>query len=238
MTLRRCAPYLASVAVVAGLLAAPAVGASPTDRRLAPQLSIAGHVAFLSKNGRVKLVTVKVTGQTSPPTRLGPVTKPPAHRIIQIQDFVASGDGNWLAWLEVIAKPNGEPTPAKAVLVLRDLKRHHVFRLRTNSFPIGFAGDQAVVSGARTSRVVLQPSPHLVRVPNAPYAAAAYPAGVVDVKSTSSPPGPDSTDQLRLTAFDGTHTVVHNYRAQPGRHSHPRPGVRQRRWQAPRGGAR
>jgi hypothetical protein len=215
VTLRRCAPYFASVAVVGGLLAAPAVGASATDRRHATRLPNAGHVAFVSKNDRVKLVTVNVTGQTSSSSRLGPVTKPPAHRTIQIQDLVASGDGNWLVWLEVIAKPNGDPTPVKPELVLRDLKGHHVFRLRTNSFPIGFAGDQAVVSGVKTSRVVLQPSPHLVPVPDTQYATAAYPAGVVDVKSTSSPPGPDSTDQLRLTTFDGTHTVVHNYQLSP-----------------------
>jgi hypothetical protein len=215
VTLRRRAPYLASIAVVAGLFAAPAVGASAPDRRLAPGVLTAGHVAFVSKSDRVELVTVKVTGHTSRPTRLGPVTKPPAHRTIQIQDFIASGDGNWLAWLEVIAKPNGEPTPGKAELILRDLTGHHVFLLRTNSFPIGFAGDQAVVSGAKTSRVVLQPSPHLVHVPGAQYATAAYPVGVVDVKSMSSPPGPDRTDQLRLTAFDGTHTVVHDYRLSP-----------------------
>jgi hypothetical protein len=198
------------------MLAAPIAGASPRQGKPPARLVTAGHLAYLTSHNRVKLVTVKTTGHTSPPTRLGPVTRPPAHRIVQVEALFGSGDGRWLTWLEVVAKRDGSPTRTKPVLIVRDLKRDRVYRLPTRSFPIGFASDTVVVYGTRASRVLLRPAPHLVAVPGREYATAAYPQGVVDVKSTSAPAGPDRTDRLRLTSFDGTHVVVHSYLLAPG----------------------
>jgi hypothetical protein len=211
MTRRRPSPYLACLTVLVGLMTVPTAGAASGGHHERAGFATVGHLAYVSTNNRVVRVKVKTAGQTSKPRRLGPVTQPPTHRIVQIESFVASGDGNWLAWLEVVAKANGTPTRQQPVLVVRDLEQHQLYRLQTTSVPVGFAGDTLVVDGTRASRLVLQPSPHLVPLPGQEYPTATYPEGIVDVKYTSAPAGPDHTDRLRLTRFDGTHTVLHNY---------------------------
>jgi len=211
MSPRRGAAYLSSAVVVAGLLTSPVALAAPHDGTPPTVKSVIGHLAYLTKHGLVKVSAVHGSGHTSKPTRIGPVTKVTGNRRVQISFFVASGDGDWIAWQEYVTKPNGDPAGPTPMVVLRDLKHKQLFQLKTGSYPVGFAGDQLVTAGNHASSVDLQPTPHLVPVPGKVYPTSAYPGGVVDVKPLSSPPGPKSTERLRLNSFTGTHTTLHNY---------------------------
>jgi hypothetical protein len=209
---RRLAPYLLTVGTLAALVAAPATVAASGRPDGSPAVTgRVGHVAFVSPAGKVKVVAVKVSGKTLHETKIGPLTKPPAGDRVSVYSFLASGDRNWLAWQEVVTKPSGAPVARKATIVVRELKPSHVWTIKTDDYPLGFAGDDLVTNGAHTSRVVLDPTPRLEKVPGTHYPEAVYPDGLVEVKPLSSPPGPKDTERLELTSFAGKTTVLHNY---------------------------
>jgi hypothetical protein len=169
-----------------------------------------GRVAYVTAHNQVEVAAVSFTGVTTHITRLGPVTKPPRHRSVTISRFVGSGDGHWLAWDETLTKPGGALT-SKTVLVVRELRPDHVYRLRTRSYPVGFAGDQLVTGGAHTNQFVPSPSPHLVRVVDDVPPIGVYPQGTVTVQSFGAPPGPGRTREVDLDDFGGSATTLDHY---------------------------
>jgi hypothetical protein len=214
MRARHAAPYLGCIVMLGALLTAPSAFATVRhDARPALAAGTVGHLAYVTKTNQVDIATVSGDGNTSSITKIGPVTKPSGpDESVQIVAFVASGDGDWVAWQEDLVKDAGKaPTYLKTVLVLRNLTDHSVYQLVSNQYPIGFAGDQLVTTGTHAERLVLKPSPHLVEIPDSQYAWAAYPNGVVDAVSLDAPAGPKHTERLRLTDFDGDHIVLHNY---------------------------
>jgi hypothetical protein len=206
---RRRPAYLAAVAglAVTGVLAPGAQVGHATVTG-----ATVGHVAYVTAGGRVMAASVRLSGNSTRFAALGPVTTARHHHKVSVLGFSASGDGNWLGWLEVVTKRNGEPTNAKPTLVVRELKPDQVWVLRTTAYPVGFAGDQLVVyDGNGASVVVLQPTPHLEPVPNTRYPEAAYPQGVVQVVPLADPPGPRHTERLELVTLAGDTTVLHDY---------------------------
>jgi hypothetical protein len=209
---RRFSPYLAGSLLVAGLLA----GASPhaLSAPAVPTVSrhgVVGHLAYVAKSSKIYTVAVK-NGKTVARSRIGPVSKPPAHRKLAIYGFTASADGKYVAWQEAVVKRNGEPTGATPTLVLRGLRPRHVWSLKSEGFPLGFGGDdQLVVYRSHASVVKLTPSPHLETVPGSQFPSAVYPNGVVEIHQRQSPPGPKITEQVRLSSFTGKRTTIHTY---------------------------
>jgi hypothetical protein len=167
-------------------------------------------------------VVVHYNGVTGHPIPLGPVSTPTSHRRITITDFTVSPDGNWLAWDEVVTKPTGELT-SQVMLVIRELRPANVYQLSTQSRPVGFVNDQLVVSdGTQTSVVVLSPSPSLEPVGGSESPRTTYPQGIVTVQRSDSPPDAGYTDELGLTTFDDSTTVLHDYEVAGGDTRPPR----------------
>jgi hypothetical protein len=212
----RAGAAYAVVAVLAGALAAPVATASVSGSA-SPDIAATriGHVAYVTAGNQVDVAGVNFSGNTSRPTRIGPVTKPPRNRTITITGFVGSGDGHWVAWDEVVTNPDGSPT-TDSVLILRELKSDRIYRVRTADLPVGFADDQLVTYGDHTSVVVLDPSPHLEPVAGDGPPLAAYPQGTVTAEPSAAPAGPRHTVELALTTFDGSTTVLHDYVVNPG----------------------
>lgn len=202
--------YLVGAVATTGLLSLPGAGASVPRSATPAASTTVGHVAYVTKDNRVNVVTVHFTGATTQLKAIGPVTKPPRNRTIAISGFVASGDGHWVAWVEHVRRASGSPT-STAVLVVRELKPDRLYRLKTHNTPVGFAGDQLVTYGTHASVVDLKPSPHLVKIAGDTPPIAAYPQGTVTVQRFGSPPGPRRTRELGLTTFDGTTTGLHDY---------------------------
>jgi hypothetical protein len=211
MQIRRLATCSVATVALGSLLVAPTALAGP--RHPSPIVGTVGQIAFVTKSQTVKLATVHTDGSTSDIQTVGPVTPLTGKQTIQIVDFMASGDGQWLAWEENVFKPAhpGLDT-VKSVLVLRDEGTAKTIHLTTGQAPVGFANDQLVTSDAGvTKRLDLTPSPHLVTVPDHQFPLAAYSHGVIDTHSLRAPSGPSMTEQLRLTTFAGVHATLHNY---------------------------
>lgn len=174
-----------------------------------------GNLAYITSAGEVDMVDVMSDGTTSTPTRLGPVTTVQAPKTVEATAMAVSPDGQWLAWSEQIFKPDPKYGPLQVAgkLAVRNMTSGDTVTVNTEDWPLGFAGDTLVVAGSYASRLVMTPSPHLVRIRDGnAYAVATYPHGIVDVRSTV--PRSSSTierDQLRLTTFGGHHTSLHTY---------------------------
>jgi hypothetical protein len=176
----------------------------------------AGHLAFVTAAGALKVVAIKSNGRTSDPKKIAPVTKVGEPKVARVHDLVVSADKKWLAWSEGIFKPSkkyGE-LQTSARIVVRNMHSGKTTVLRSNQSPLGFAGSTLVTVGAYNKRLVKKPTPHLVRIPGDSYAVATWAKGIVDVKSSV----PDNNkhvveiDRLRLTTFDGHHTLLHTYK--------------------------
>jgi hypothetical protein len=207
-----------AVTALAASTAAPAVGAaalSGQPQRPAQTESASpsiGHVVFITKSGKVKDAAVGAAGTTEHVRKIGPVSASGGKREVQVDDLVASGDGKWAAWQETVVKESaGQPEFVRAVVALDHLGHGAPRTVSTGEVPSGFAKDELVLSGANTDVFKTQPSPHLSQVSDPDYALTAYPRGVVDTESLTSPSGPKHTVRLRLTSFAGSHTTLHNY---------------------------
>ena len=219
MRTARLVTYLCAAIALGGMLSAPVAAASPSPG-LPPELgagsTVIGHLAFIANNQQVMEVEVEANGDTLGPHTVGPVT-PIGSGTTQVFDLMASGDGKWLAWEEQTVTK--KPFRVRTVLVLRRQSTGHTIHLSTGQAPLGFAGDRLVTSsGTSTRRLVLTPSPRLVKVPVArtAFPLAAYRHGVVEDNSLLAPPGPKlRTDQLALSSFGGKHRVLHNYVLSP-----------------------
>ena len=200
--------------VMVAALAASAVPLSlaPTTAEASPVP--AGHLAFITADGVLKIVAVKSNGNTTDPVRLAPVTKVATPKTVEVRGLVVSADKNWLAWSEGIFKPSkkyGE-LQTGARIVVRNMYSGKTITMHSNQSPLGFAGSTLVTVGAYNKRLVKKPTPHLVRIPGDAYAVATYAHGIVDVKSTvSENDNYVERDRLRLTTFDGHHTLLHTY---------------------------
>jgi hypothetical protein len=195
---------------------APA-GGVPTGA-LSPDLKgpVIGYLAYVTPGSKVKVVSVARSGNTTHAVHIGPIAKVSGKKFVDVSDLVASGDGDWVAWQELVEKPShGETELVSSALVLRNLTDGSVVDVDTSQTPVGFSGDQLVTEGGHAHLLDLYPSPHFEAINDSQYALAAYPDGVVDTITKAAPPGPDDTVKLRLTAFDGTHTVLHRYVLDP-----------------------
>lgn len=174
----------------------------------------AGHLAFVTAAGALKIVAIKSNGETTVPVKIAPVTKVDEPDVARVRDLVVSANQNWLAWSEGIFKPSkryGE-LQVSARIVVRNMYSGKTTVLHSNQTPLGFAGKTLVTLGAYNKRLVMKPTPHLVRIPGDSYAVATWANGIVEVKSTS--PNDDrhvEIDRLRLSTFDGHHTLLHTY---------------------------
>ena len=205
-SIRPVVPVLALAALVLpGSLAPTQAQATPVP---------AGHLAFVNPAGKLEIVAVMSNGKTTDPVKLGPVTKVASPRTVKVANLVVSGDRNWLAWQEQIYKPDPQfgTIQAGGRIAVRNMYTGKTIIVRSNQIPLGFAGKTLVTVGAYNKRLVMKPTPHLVRIPGDGYAVATYPKGIVDVKFVDE--NPDTAvdhEQLRLTTFGGTHTVLHTY---------------------------
>jgi hypothetical protein len=211
MKIRRVATYSIAAIALGGLLTVPSVvAASPQGITASPRIPSAGHIAYFTKGQKVDIAAVQADGTTFDVQRVGPVSKVTSKQKVIVFDLVASGDGKWLAWGEQATSHH--PLKVKTVLVLRQESSGHITHLVTPEEPVGFAGDQLVTSNADTTkRLVLKPTPHLVKVHSAQFAEGAYPKGAVDTTTLLKPAGPKQTWRLRLTSFGGKETILHNY---------------------------
>ncbi|HVS67095.1 MAG TPA: hypothetical protein VHE56_00990 [Mycobacteriales bacterium] len=206
MTWIRCA-VVAALVPVAGVVPAVPVAATP----VAP----IGQLAYITTAGVLDVLNVNPDGSTSFPQRLGPITTVQSPKTVKVSSMVASADGSRLAWSEVISKP--DPTYGSletgAVLVVRNMFTRHDVSLRSEYVPLGFAGHRLVVLGAHTKRLVMSPSPHLVKVhDHNAYPNTTYSGGIVDtVLSLGGHNDTVETDRLRLTTFGGHHKLLHTY---------------------------
>jgi hypothetical protein len=225
MRISRLAICSVAAVAVGGLLTGPAaVAASRQPARPDPMVvGIAGNIAYLTSQQTVKIATVHTNGTTAGVQTVGPITALTGKQTMQIFDLTASGDGQWLAWQENVFKPvAGGVEPVKTVLVLREQSNGAIVHLDTDQAPLGFAKDQLVTSNADTTeRLDLEPTPHLVKVVDHQFPMAAYSKGVIDTHAVRSPPGPSTTEQLRLTTFAGAHTILHNYVLAPTNYRGP-----------------
>jgi hypothetical protein len=224
MRIRRLATYSAAVVALGGALAVPAAGAAPrhTSQPDLPSPSI-GRIAYVTAGQAVKEATVQADGSTSAVTTIGPITKLKPKQSLQIFDFMASGDGQWIAWQEAVLKHiSGGFLEVRTVLVLRQTSGA-VYHLNTAQAPIGFAAhDQLVTSNADTTRRLdLQPTVHLIAVKDANFPLAAYSHGVIDTVSSLAPHGPSQTEKLDLKSFAGPRTVLHGYVLAPTNYRTP-----------------
>ncbi|MBV9484421.1 MAG: hypothetical protein JO246_00025 [Frankiaceae bacterium] len=204
----------AAVVVLAAVVSPAAIATTQAGQSATASARV-GRVAFV--DGRhVATAVVKVTGNTTHETTIGPITHAPAKRRIAIQAFVGSDDGHWVAWLETITKRDGSSTAARPTLVVRTFAPDQVYEVKTTALPLGFASDKLVVyNHGHASYVDLKTSATFHKIPGTVFPQAAYPGGVVNLKALTSPPGPKNTEQLRLTAFDGSAQIVHNYVLKP-----------------------
>lgn len=212
MNLRRVAFYVVPVVLLGGLLSAgsASAGIRPAARSASPPPI--GRLAYVTKAQQVRIATIAASGAVTGTLTVGPVTKPTGKEQVQVSDLMASGDGAWLAWEENVVKPTKHGSLfIRSVLALRG-EDGIVDHLKTEQSPIGFAGDVLITTdSATTDRASVQPTFHLVKFANDPFALTAGPQGVFDNQAVESPPGPNRTDRLRLTTFGHAHTVLHSY---------------------------
>lgn len=213
MTSIRRTAGLASFAGMIGLLPLASAQAVPTAA--APQL--VGHLAYVTSTGELDVTDVYSDGTAGAPQRLGPVTTAQSPKTVEAANIVVSDDGSRLAWSEVISKP--DPTYGSVQtggrLIVRNLSSGRTISVRTESVPLGFSGHRLIVTGAYPKRLVMTPTPHLVKVHDGnAFIIATYPKGIVDVVISTSGSGEHQveTDRLRLTTFGGNHTLLHIYR--------------------------
>ncbi|MGN6473139.1 MAG: hypothetical protein ACTHK4_05760 [Mycobacteriales bacterium] len=206
----------AALPALAALLCTVPV-ATAQARTAAATPNLVGHLAYVTASGELDVADIYSDGTTGTPQRLGPVTKVASPKTAKAADIVVSSDGSRLAWSEIISKP--DPTYGSvqtgARLVVRNLPTGQTITLRTENQPLGFSGHHLIVSGADTKRLVMTPSPHLVKVRDGnAFVVATYPKGLVDVVISTSGSGQHQieTDRLRLTTFGGHHTLLHTYR--------------------------
>lgn len=197
--------------MLAALTPLVAAAAEPT----VATVPAAGHLAFVTATGALDIIAVLADGTTTDPVQIAPVTQVAAPKTVKVVGITVSADKNWLAWAEETFRPTkryGELETA-SVIALRNMYTGKTITVHSAAYPIGFAGSQLVVEGARTARLVLKPTPHLVRIPEGnAYPVAAYADGVVDVLShDAGTSGLVSREELRLTTFSGHHTTLHHY---------------------------
>ena len=147
----------------------------------------AGHLAFVTAAGTLKVVAIMSNGATTDPVKLAPVTKVDEPKVARVHGLVVSADKRWLAWSEEIFKPSNKygELQTSARIVVRNMFSGQTTVLRSNQSPLGFAGSTLVTVGAYNKRLVKKPTPHLVRIPGDGYAIATYDKGIVDVKGES-----------------------------------------------------
>jgi hypothetical protein len=214
MNPRRVAPYLVPALLLGGLLSAPSAVAGPRPGAIPPPAApFIGRLAYVTKAQQVKIAAIAADGTTSDVQVVGPITKPSSKQEVQISDLAASGDGDYLAWAENVVKPTKHGLEfIRSVLVERH-ESGSIVHLNTEQAPVGFSSNDALVTTdtATTDWLDVQPSAHLVKIDDNPFALAGAPQGVVDSVPLKAPAGPRFTIRLRLTTFSGAHTVLHNY---------------------------
>jgi hypothetical protein len=196
---------VASLSVVAVPVAAPA-GADAGQAYAAHAVRAAsiGRLAYQTNRGAIDTVEVHADGLTSDRVKVGPVQASTTAHPVSIVDFVASGNGRFLAWQET---KTTTASHFSTTLVLLNEVSGVVHTVRSGKFPVGFAGDSLLTFNNRhVFRVVLAPSPHFVRVAGG-FPVTTYRHGVVDVSTNDA----DTAEKLRLTSMSGHHTMLHRY---------------------------
>jgi hypothetical protein len=211
-TRRRAITTLTAIAL-AGLVTAPAaVAASHRPAVAAGGSAEVGAIAYITNTGTVRLKQLGLTGPIGSAARIGPVTTKAKGETRQVFDLVVSGDGQWVAWDEVLVSRS----TFKSVLVAHAVVSGKTYRLRTAYLPVGFAKDELIVTNESQNRSLhLSPAPHLVKFTDSQPALAAFPDGVVDGTYTDVPHSRNHIDQVRLVTFGGTRVVLHSYTLSP-----------------------
>jgi hypothetical protein len=190
----------ASLSVLAAPASLPAVaGASHAPARP----PVIGHLAYLTNGGAIDMVDVRKNRALTGKQRIGPLQHSTTAHPVTISNFVASGDGNWVAWQEARTTTKSR---FSTTLVLRNQTSGQVHSVVTHQAPVGFAGDRLLTNDRHVNRLVLTPAPHFVRVAGN-FPITTYAHGVVDAHFNSN----DTAARLRLTSIGGKHTVLHRY---------------------------
>jgi hypothetical protein len=196
------------------MLAAPTAGAVPRPPGRAGGRAVVGHIAYLTAAGQVLAATVHRNGTTTGTGAIGPALNASKGHTIRVSDLLASSDGKWLGWSETDSTNGGGSL--RIVAVLHNVRSGTDETIETGQYPIGFAGDTLITTGASHSKkLVLTPTPHLVDLPGHQAGLSAYPHGVVDAPSIFTATSDRHTDSLRLSSFGGQHKALHRYRLGP-----------------------
>lgn len=190
-------------------------GASRADARASavPTTPVAGVLLYISADGVVDVTTVNASGATSPPEPVGPLTAPTGTQKVTVNDLVASGDGRWAAWSELITSDT--PTADDGgLLVARDNDNGLTYRMRSTAEPVGFVGHRLIASnGVNAFKLLLTPSPHLVSLHEKQRVLSTYKRGLVDDVVTF--PKKQNTsryyEHVRLKTLGGHKRVLHTY---------------------------
>jgi len=212
MTPRRSLSLVAAAAVLtlgAGFGVDRSGATTPSTHRIAATAKAPSEaLAVVAPNNEVWLARLSFNGRRITPKLIGPVTTPTTTHLIQVDSLVSSPDGKWLAWNETIVTKNTLHYIRNFVVLRNEVTGHSTSVPGHLQRPIGFAGDTLITSAAHAKRLVLRPSPHLVRVHDGGQIHAAYRHGVVDVKV---PRAKRVIERLRLTSLSGRHIVLHSY---------------------------
>jgi hypothetical protein len=221
MRISRVATYSAALIALGGLVTVPAaIAASQHPARPSAASPVIGHIGYLSGE-KVKIATVHANGKTSGVATVGPVTKVKSPHHVQIFDLIASSDGAWMSWQEIVFAHNGDEI-GTARLVLRQQSTGKIHRFMTEQSPVGFSSDQLITfDGNSVRRLDLTPSPHFVKEFSDIFPLAAYAHGVVETDNSSAPKGLDQTWKVELHSFAGAHAVLHSYVLGPTTYSIP-----------------
>jgi hypothetical protein len=207
-TRRRTITTTVTVLALIGLVSTPAAVAAVRHPASSPTPVTVGQIAYVTNGEKVDLQLLGPHGAQGSPTQIGPVSKPAKGQKLQVFDLVASGDGQWVAWEEVLISK----TSFKSVLVQYAVESGKTYQLRTNYAPVGFAKDELVVTNESHDKTLhLTPKPRLVKFKDSQAALAAFPDGVVDSTYTPIKHSQKHIDRLRLITFGGTHVRLHSY---------------------------
>jgi hypothetical protein len=208
--MRRVPFVIVAAALPVAFLMQP-VSARPAES-VTDSATAVGQLAYVTASGALDLVTVAADGTIGSPETIGPVTTAPKGGTVTVFGPVASTGGGWVAWSEdvqagssysswIVLRQHGDGAPEK------------INTTKTEAAPIGFVGQQLVVSNFDGKAWVVKPGTHpqLNLIASSRQDSTFYGtdrAGVVYERGFALPGKPEHIDLLNL---NGRSTTLHTF---------------------------